>query len=203
MAAPTGSADTAFTVRAAAADNWRDIEQIMGSNGGSVGCWCMFWRLTNAATAGRTADDNRLALRAVACEGEHAGLVLYDDGVPVGWCSVAPRPDYERVFHTNGIKPVDKAEIDEVDIWALVCVLVAKGHRGKGLSDRLVAAAVDFARDHGASIVEAYPIADSSAGRKSGLSSGTVGLFERAGFAVHTRPGKEAPGRRIVMRRSL
>jgi GNAT superfamily N-acetyltransferase len=113
------------------------------------------------------------------------------------------RSTYERVFHTNGIKPIEPDEIDAVDIWALTCVLVAKGQRGKGLSDRLVAAAVDFARAHGASIVEAYPIADSSTGRKSGLSSGTIGLFERAGFIVHIRPGKATPGRRIVMRSSL
>ena len=42
------------------------------------------------------------------------------------------------------MKPVDDAEV-----WSLVCFYVAKPWRGKGLQHRLLAAALDHARDHG------------------------------------------------------
>ena len=98
------------------------------------------------------------------------------------------------MFRTRGLEPADP---DEAGVWSVPCVLIRAGHRGAGLADRLLTAAVDHARRHGAAILEGYPVADKDQGRRSGLSSGTVGLFTRAGFALHHRPGT---GRRVVMR---
>lgn len=46
--------------------------------------------------------------------------------------------------------------VDE-DAWSILCVFVRAGHRGKGLSKRLIEGAVDYASRYCAPVVEAYP----------------------------------------------
>jgi hypothetical protein len=58
---------------------------------------------------------------------------------------------------------------------------------------------VDHASRLGASVVEAYPITDAGAGRRSQRSSGTVGLFSLAGFSMVGSPA----ARHVVMRRRI
>ena len=53
-----------------------------------------------------------------------------------------------------------------------------------------------YAGRQGASVVEGYPVTDAGTGRRSQLSSGTVGMFERAGFSMPAPPS----GRRVLMR---
>ena len=121
------------------------------------------------------------------------GLVLYLDGAPAGWCQIAPRPAFPRLFHTRGLALADP---NDATVWSIVCIYLTKAARGHGRSDLLVAAAVDYATKLGASVVEGYPITDTGTGRRSQLSSGTVGMFSRAGFSVIGPP----TGRRVVMR---
>jgi GNAT superfamily N-acetyltransferase len=157
----------------------------------------MFWRLTNQEILANTADDNRVALRAVVGSGEPAGLVLYSDGEPVGWCSVSPRPGFRRLAHTNGLQPDDPLD---TSVWSVVCIFIKQGHRRNGAAGKLLDASIEFAREHGASVVEGYPLADAQQGRRSGLSSGTIALFTHAGFTLQERP---ASGRRVVMQRAV
>jgi GNAT superfamily N-acetyltransferase len=157
----------------------------------------MFWRLTNQEIQANSADDNRAALQATVCSEAPAGLVLYAGSEPVGWCSVAPRPSFPRLFHTKGINVEDP---QDVSVWSVVCVFVQKGYRRTGIAGKLLDAAVEYARDHGAASVEGYPVVDANQGRKAGLSSGTMSLFTRAGF---TRQDQVTAGRRVVMRRVL
>lgn len=197
MAATAATDGGSVTVRPASPGTWGDVVEILGPRGGVVGCWCTFWRLTNQQAAGRTADDNRATLHKAICSGEPGGLVAYRAGVPAGWCAVAPREHFARVFRTRALAPADPAE---PSVWSVTCVFVRPGHRGVRLTDRLVAAAVDYARDRGAAVIEAYPLVETDSGRASGRSSGTVDLFTRAGFTVHARPDV---GRRLIMRRAV
>lgn len=73
---------------------------------------------------------------------------------------------------------------------------VSRRHRGQGTTNRLIHAAVDYARSMGAKVVEAYPVdANSPSYRFMGLFTS----FEAAGFhGVGT-----AGSRRRVMRLSL
>jgi GNAT superfamily N-acetyltransferase len=52
----------------------------------------------------------------------------------------------------------------------------------------MLAAAIDYAREHGASALEAYPV-DPSRGRVPAASAfmGPLGMYERAGFEVVER----------------
>lgn len=182
--------------RVADAGAWNDVVTVLGPDGGSGGCWCTFWRLTNQVIHDRTPADNRAQLASLVAADEPVGLVLYVDGEPSGWCQVAPRPGFPRLFATRGL---DLGDRDDTSVWSIVCVYLAKAARGHAHADVLVAAAVDHAAGRGASMVEAYPVTDAGTGRRSQLSSGTVGLFSRAGFSMVGEP----TARRVVMRRRI
>ena len=106
--------------------------------------------------------------------------MAYLDGEPVGWTSLGRRADYERLAHSKVLAPVD-----DRPVWSIVCFVVARRRRGQGIAVALLDAAIAYARDHGATTLEAYPV-DTSAGRIASASAyhGTLSMFERAGFTV-------------------
>lgn len=179
-------------VTAAGPDDWTDIAELMGTTGGYAGCWCMFWRQTNTESNASSPAQNQAALQRIVESGDPVGVLARRGDDVVGWCQVAPRTQFHRLFHTRGLRLADDA--DGKAVWSIVCVFVDRSARGQGIADELVNAAVELARQHGADLVEAYPIAEITR-RTSQLSSGTVGLFTRAGFGVPSTAG----GRRAVM----
>ena len=98
-------------------------------------------------------------------------------------------------------------------VWSIVCFVVGKESRGQGIAHALLEAAVAYAREHGATLLEAYPIEPaehrlsrpSKGGRvPAGYAyAGTVSMFERAGFKVVARRqfNKTTPVQPIVRRR--
>ena len=92
------------------------------------------------------------------------------------------------------MKPVDDAEV-----WSIVCTFVAKEFRGQGLQHRLLAAALDFARDNGVRLVEAYPVDKPERSHDDFMFFGSRSLYERAGFHEVVRRSPT----RVVMRRGL
>lgn len=105
---------------------WDDLVTLFGRGGASSGCWCMWWRLRAkdwSAGAGTAARDpvcgNKAAFEAVVADGEPTGLLAYDDGVPVGWCAVAPRSAYPRLLRSTTIGPLDP---DEPGVWSVSCL---------------------------------------------------------------------------------
>lgn len=184
-------------IKWADAGAWDDVLTVLGVKGGYSGCWCMFWRLTNEVIHDRTAAQNELALRELVTSGTPVGVLAYHDRVPVGWCQVAPRPNFPRLFHTRGLGLRDPAD---TSVWSIVCVYLTRPARGGGVSDALVRGAVEFAAAHGARAVEGYPVARPDLANKAKLSSGTQNLFRRAGFS---RTDPAATGSHVVMRLEL
>jgi GNAT superfamily N-acetyltransferase len=126
--------------------------------------------------------------------GVQPGLLGYLDGRPAGWVSLGPREEYLKLRRSQIMKPVDDAEV-----WSLVCFYVPKEFRGQGLQHRLLAAALDHARDHGVRIVESYPVDKPERSHDDFMFFGSRGLYERAGFREVVRRSPT----RVVMRRSL
>lgn len=167
---------------------WADLERLFEGRGGPAYCWCMLWRpMTAAARRGGGKEARKRALRRLVDAGVPVGLLGYRDGEPMAWCSVAPRESYRAM---GG--PGDFAD-DANAVWSIGCFFVRRDHRRGGLSERLLAAAVERARKAGARVVEAYPVApDSPSYRFMGLTT----VFERASFADLGMVGK----RRHLMR---
>ena len=179
-----------------------DLGSLFGQGGDPKWCWCAFYRIRQIDFASASAESNREVLeRAVettATEDRAPGLIAYRDGEPVGWVSVGPRDDYDRLQHSRILAPVD-----DRPVWSIVCFVVARRARKQGMANALLDAAVAYAREHGATLVEGYPV-DTAAGRVSAASAykGTLGMFERAGFEVAARrqANRASPLRPIVRR---
>jgi GNAT superfamily N-acetyltransferase len=124
--------------------------------------------------------------------------VAYVDGEPAGWAAVEPRTAYQKL-RTSCVPWTGRDEDkDDPGIWAVTCVVVRTGYRGRGLSYHLARATIDFARGRGARALEAYAMI-TQPGREitwGELHVGARQAFEDAGFAVVSRPTV----RRVVMR---
>jgi GNAT superfamily N-acetyltransferase len=181
-----------------------DLAALFGQGGDPKWCWCAYYRLRGVDFSSGSAQRNRRVLQgavdATAAEGRSPGLVAYRNGEAVGWVSVGPRDDYERLQHSKVLSPVD-----EKPAWSIVCFVVARAARGHGVARALLDAAVDYARDHGATLVEGYPV-ETDGGRIPAANAykGTLGMFERAGFEVAVRrQGSANAAPRPIVRRAL
>lgn len=134
------------------------------------------------------------------CEREHPpGVVSYADGVPVGWCSIGPRAEITQLTRSRLIRPVD-----EVPVWSIICVVVRPGHRGQGVSTRMLTDAVAYAAAQGAPAVEAYPVDPDGRMDRTMAFVGTRAMFEKVGFeVVGTTDAVASRMPRLVMRRTL
>ncbi len=88
-------------------------------------------------------------------------------------------------------------------MWVVNCFVVAKTARRSGVASALLGAAVVYAREHGAAIVEGYPVRTGDARIASAsVYTGTAGMFERAGFelAAETTSKASSGTPRVVVR---
>jgi GNAT superfamily N-acetyltransferase len=185
-------------------DRLKDIAELFGEGGDAKWCWCAWYRVRNVDFRTATAASNRHVLeRAVdttATEGRAPGLVAYRDGRAVGWVSVGPRDDYARLQHSRVLAPVD-----DRPVWSIVCFVVSRSARGQGVARQLLDAAVAYADEHGATLLEAYPVETN--GRRVPVAQaykGTSAMFEAARFAVvDRRQASRTSSPRPIMRREL
>lgn len=194
-------ADGVVRVEPLTADRWDDAVAVFGTRGDPSFCWCQFFRLPGASWRQSTRDANRDGLRAQAVEGPPPGLLAYLDDQPVGWLALAPRPAYARLLGSPSLVKVAGADLDDATVWSVTCFVVRVGQRGKGVASALLSAAPDFARAHGASVLEAHPVDVSSAGKKSNaeLYHGVASTFVAAGYREIGRTGPTRPVMRLVL----
>lgn len=160
------------------ATDFEDLRTVLGPKRPDADvCWCISYRLSSKENQAlhREARGERAAQ--LCRQDPPPGVLAYSGEEVVGWAAVHPRADTS--FATNRRIP----HVDDLDVWSVWCLRVRPGHRGEGISHRLLAGAVQFARERGAPAVEGYPV--DNAGRKVDLTMAYVGtrkLFEDAGF---------------------
>jgi ribosomal protein S18 acetylase RimI-like enzyme len=179
-------------------DRWDDLAALFEQGGDPKWCWCQFYRVRGLDWSNSSADGNRERLATLTRDGPPPGLVGYQDGRAVGWVSLAPRPAYDRLTHAKLLAPVD-----DKPVWSIVCFVVSRSARGQGVAKALLDGAIAWAKDQGATILEAYP--SDVKGRKvpaANLYHGSLSMFEDAGFEVVARRqfNKTTPVRPIVRR---
>jgi GNAT superfamily N-acetyltransferase len=189
-------------VRPVTADRWEELAELFGPSGAFSNCWCTWWRQTSAEFSAGIQDhgaENISLMHSIVEAGSEPGLLGYHDGKPVGWVSVAPRPQYGLILRSRRIGPPEDEAADD-RVWSVVCFWIPRPERGKGVANDLLKAAVVHARDRGAKMLEAYPV-DTAGGRHpaANLFTGTLAMFRRAGFQEVGRPR----GSQLVVRREL
>lgn len=190
----------AIEVAPAGLERFDDVAIMLGpKNPSSSVCWCLSHRLDAKLNRELTGPARADAVRTLCSREVAPGVLAYEDDEVVGWAAVAPRS--ELPFARSRKIP----HVDDLPVWSAWCIRVRPGHRGKGISHRLLEGAVEYARAHGAPAVEGYPV--DNQGAKVDLTMayvGTRGVFERAGFHKAADTDAVSGGfPRVLMRRDL
>ena len=198
--APIDLAASSIEILPLTPDRWPAVTALFDEGGDPKSCSCMFWRVRSKDWTFAEAVEAREGLHALvlADRDPAPGLLAFADGRPVGWVSVAPRDDYERLTNSR-VRP----KIDDVPVWSIVCFVVSRSVRGKGLTTRLLDAAMDYAIERGAPALEAYPV-DVGDGRIPAAVgyTGLLSTFLAAGFeVVHEIDSPQSTVRRVIVRR--
>jgi GNAT superfamily N-acetyltransferase len=174
------------------------VEHALTGGGDGASCWCRWLLDTRTAFDASSRAERRAALRDELGSAEVApALVASLDGEGIGWVRVSPRPAQAGVLRTRLVKVGSPEPADDEAVWAITCFVVRREQRGSGVAATLLEAAVRHAVDHGARVIEGYPVdrAERPKATSAELWHGTVGLFARAGFVETARP---TPARAVM-----
>lgn len=175
-------------------ERWGDLEAVFGpERGGASGCWCMWFKLTRAEWTSAGKAGRKSIFRILVSRGPAPGLLGYVGGKPVAWVAVAPRDEQPMIERSKVTGP-----IDDRAAWAITCFYILPRWRRKGLMLPLVQAAVAFAREQGATLVEAYPSDPPPDQRKTGFI-GIASAFRAAGFSEVARRSPHRPIMRLEL----
>ena len=83
--------------------------------------------------------------------------------------------------------------IDEKPVWSIVCFFVSKPYRQSRLTHLLIQAAIRYAKEHGAKIIEAYPIDVHAKHIEYERYSGLTTTYEEEGFKEVARRSERKP----------
>jgi GNAT superfamily N-acetyltransferase len=143
----------------------------------------MRWRMTSTEYRRSTKAQRTAALENGVRAGKPTGVLAYIDDRPVGWCSIAPRHNYEGLERYRALP-----RLDEEPTWAVVCFFVDSQYRRLGMTQGLLKAAVTYAGSQGVRIVEGYPV---DSGARSYTYMGSPATFRSAGFQDVTPAGQK------------
>ncbi len=174
--------------QAVSPENWADMAALFEGRGGPKQCWCMVWRKdVDGKPAKAGASDRRESLHGLVHAGRPIGLLGYNQGEPVAWCSLAPRPLFGKSLSGTA---------DEAGLWSLTCFFIRADHRHQSGFSALVAAAEGYAALQGGTVIEAYPVDPDS---PSYRFAGFLPKYEALGYTAVARVGT----RRHVVRKAL
>lgn len=181
-------------------ERWNDLVQLFEAHGNPNYCWCMTWRMSGSTFRECNSQERREALKQTVQNGEPIGIIGYVDQTPVGWCSVAPRETYGRLERSRTLP-----RIDQKNTWSITCLFIKPGYLQQGYSLDLLKGAVEYARSHGAEVVEGYPV-EPKEGKDGQLTykvsyrfMGYVSTFLKAGFRDVTPEGNSRKIMRCVV----
>jgi GNAT superfamily N-acetyltransferase len=181
---------------------WNEVAGLFGEGGDPKTCWCMYWRLRSKDWSFANAREAKDGFHRLVDEDRDPapGLLALRGGRAVGWVSLGPRKDFERLEHSR-VRP----RLDDLDVWSIVCFVVSKTERGRGLTTELLDAGIAYAIRHGAPGLEAYPV-DPGQGRVPAAVgyTGLLSTFEAAAFKVVRRiDSPQATVNRVIVRREV
>ena len=159
----------------------------------------MEWRLARAVWEEGRGEGNRQAMQGFIESGQVPGILAYAEGEAVAWCSISPRAQHVGLQALGSYRRFDNPEV-----WTVTCFYIHDGFRGQRLMPALLEAAVEYATEQGAQMVEGYPVDEQSeqVGTGPGLYLGTASVFQKAGFVEAARGAYNRPVMRYYVARS-
>jgi GNAT superfamily N-acetyltransferase len=175
-------------IRSLKTTDWSNIEALFGDNGACGGCWCMTWRLPRGGKLyeENKGSPNRRRFRQLVEEGNAHGLLAFDEGKAIGWCSVGPKSEFPKLENSRVLKvpPIGND-------WAVLCFYIQRKYRGQQVATRLLSEAVNYARLNDATILDGFPArhAKGTLLPATFAWTGVPEIFEACGFQHVPRKG--------------
>ncbi|WP_132993618.1 GNAT family N-acetyltransferase [Gordonia zhaorongruii] len=187
---------SAFAYRPATQELFDDVEEMLGpkKRPDAAACWCLTYRLGNVESQKLDPPGRRAAVFELCGARPEPGILVYDssaDGVigdVVGWAGVARRSLIAALADEQAFP-----RMADGDPWTIFCLRTRGGRRRQGIGQQILSSAVDFARESGAGVIEAYPVDPEAHIAPIYAYPGFRSMFERAGFTVRDRAGR-VPG---------
>jgi GNAT superfamily N-acetyltransferase len=155
--AMTPAADSPVIIEPITSARWDDLVTVFGPSGRRASwCWCRRFLGQGDRTAADGNPDHRAELHAeIDAAAVPPGQIAMIDGTPAGWTRVGPRDGSPGMV---GNRALARILTPDPGTWWVTCFVVARTFRGHGIGTALLNAAVDHAREHGATAVEGHPV---------------------------------------------
>jgi hypothetical protein len=175
---------------------WPDFEALFAKhNGVWGGCWCMFYHAKGEFLIKGHGPDNKKAKKALVKKRRTHGTIVYSGKTPIGWVQYGPKPELPRLDASKTYQSLSLGNGGK-KLWRITRFFVDRNNRRKGVAGFGLNAALASIEKKGGGVVEAYPSTKPAKGA-SLMWSGTVSMFEDAGFDVASQLGKSS----VVMRK--
>lgn len=175
--------------RALTPDTWPAFARLVEKHNGIFGgCWCIAFHL-EPGEGKRGAAAYRAMKEARVRDGRAHAALVFDGPDAIGWCQFGPTAELPNI---RSKKEYEKG-LTKLPDWRITCFFIDRERRGEGVAQTALLAALEEISRLGGGMVEGYP-EDYTGERTSNsfLCSGTLGMFEKAGFRK---------SRKIAMRR--
>ena len=174
-----------LTIRALTSETFGDFAALVERNGGMyAGCWCTKFH-PDCPDKDQSREGNRALKQRLVAEGTaHAALVFEGDRA-VAWAEYGTPSELPDIQHRKEYL----ATAERLPDYRVTCILVERGHRGRGLAALALRGAVDLIAQAGGGLVEGYPHDTGGVRKKNSsfLYNGTRAMYEREGF-TYDRP---------------
>jgi GNAT superfamily N-acetyltransferase len=146
------SGRTAFTTKELSKRTCDDFETLFAEGTGWGRCGCLFALQVRRSTRGGTWAEQRAVnlctMRGLVEHGRSQGVLVYEDGSPVGWCQFVPKDE---------LRFADVAASGAA--WFVTCFVIDPRYRGLGATGVALRAAVKAISRKGGGIVEGHATA--------------------------------------------
>jgi GNAT superfamily N-acetyltransferase len=161
---------------------WDDFETLFGPNGACAGCWCAWFLMTNREFTEAKKEGHKELMRTLVHSGVEPGIIAYADGEPAGWIALAPRERYKRLATSKQL-----GAVDDKPVWVISCFFIHRNYRRQGLMEKLLTAAVEYARRVGVKTLEAFPLDVEGKMSSIQMYTGKSSVFYEQGFVEVAR----------------
>lgn len=166
--AARASGRPSFKTKVLSTRTFDDFETLFAAGTGWGRCACLFAldarRSTKGGTWAEQRDVNLRTMRGLVEQRRSQGVLVYDQGAPVGWCQFVPKAE---------LRSRDVA--DSGADWFITCFVVDPRYRGLGVTAVALRAAVNAIGRRGGGVVE---------GRATAIASGPPPKADREGVYV-------------------
>lgn len=169
----------ALTSKPLSPKTWPAFARLVEKHHGIFGgCWCISFHL-RPEDGKQPASTYRARKEQLVREGRAHAALVFDGLDAIGWCQFGRTADLPNIRSRKAYEE----NLGELPDWRITCFFIDRERRGKGVATLALREALRSIGRMGGGTVEAYP--ENYEGRRiscSFLCSGTLGMFEKAGF---------------------